>query len=259
MKKIATDRLHNAEYLAMISDILQLIKDSGIGELGDIKDKLVPLVEQLDKGVIQVKKSEHTQKLAQLDKVRDDYLRGLNWFIKAELFAPESQHPALAHKVKIVLDSYKNLSKENFRKQSELLDKLIKELRRDDYQTAVQTLNLTRWLVALESANQNFINLYNKRRDDDASQEVIQVKQVRQAVDQRYDELVNLLKALQILSPSSELNKLITTINELTDKWQDTLAIRQGIQKKQVSPQDKTPDESHPPKPLEPIADHIDL
>lgn len=263
MKKIALDRLQNAEYTAMMNDIIALLDTANIDELNNVKDRLNPLVQTLDKGLMQVKKSEHTQNLAELDKVRDDYLRGLRTIIKAEHFAPDSTHQEHAKTVQILLNTYKGLEKENFRKQSELLGNLLAEFDNAPYQNAKQALNLQRWLDALKDSNDKFISLYNQRRDEDAKSEPINIKALRQDIDKHYHELVNLLNALKVLKPSETLTTLIATINGLIEKWQNTVAIRQGINKKQHAPADKPSLDSTPapmpaPEPEPPIYGQID-
>lgn len=260
MKSIPLKRLQNAEYMALINDIVALLEEAAISELDDVKNRLSPLAQTLDKGLVQVKKSGHTQSLSELDKQRDDYIRGLRTVIKAEHFAPENDQQKHAKTVQILLDTYKGLEKENFRKQSELLGNLLVDFEQEPYKSASQALNLGRWLTALKTSNDNFIQLYNQRRDEDAQSEPINIKALRQELDKLYHELMNLLNALKILKPSDTLTTLVAKINRLIEKWQDTLAIRHGVNKKQQSPSDKPAAPAPQPQPQpDPIAPSDDV
>lgn len=147
MKKIRLPNLQNAEYYAsLMVDVLNLIEESKLKALNPLKMVFKILVAKLDEGLFQIRKSEHTENLSVLDAVRDNYFKGLSLRVRSESFSPDKSIREQAYKVQILLDAYKNITRENFRKETELIFNLIDDLNSDDYQSQSTSLGLMGWV-----------------------------------------------------------------------------------------------------------------
>lgn len=228
MKKARLKNLQNAEYYALMVDILNLIEESKLEALNPLKTVFKTLVATLDEGLFQIRKSEHTANLSALDIIRDNYFKGLSLRVRSESFSPDKSIREQAYKVQILLDAYKNITRENFRKETELIFNLINELISDDYQSQATNLGLTGWINALRQANEDFATLYNMRRDEQAMTKEINLRAVRKETDEQYRSLIKTIEALNILEPSNALSILIAKHNASITKWNNTLAQRSG-------------------------------
>lgn len=226
MKKISLSRLQNVEYHAFMLDVVTLITQSQIPSLQTTATQMQTLLTSLASSIAYIRKSEFTQQLAQLDKTRDQYLYGLNFRIKSESYSPNETVRQAADKIKIVLDHYKNLTVEHFRKESDLIEHLLKELSGEQYQTAIQQTGIQDWLNAIKTANQQFIDVYLSRRDESANQTPIDVKQIRKQLDEHYRQLIKLVEALSVLQPSDSLTQLQQKLETTQNQWLTTLATR---------------------------------
>lgn len=231
MKKVHLNHLQNVEYHALMTDTLQLVEASQIATLTPLKTTISDLTKKLEIGLIQVRKSEHTTKLNALDSVRDNYFKGLSLRIQSESFSPEATIRDHAYKVQILLDSYRNLTRENFRKETDLIRKLVKDLASADYTSAVTALGISTWVEALARANDDFAALYDTRRDESVPTEEVNIKSVRKELNEQYRALIKTIEALEMLQPSAELTTLVGKLNAVITKWNETVAIRRGASK----------------------------
>lgn len=226
MKSINLNRLQNVEYHALMLDTLKLVTESQLEGLTPLKTAMLPMVEQLNAGLMQVRKSEHTKKLNQLDEVRDNYFRGMVLRVQSENFSPDTALREKAYKLKILLDTYKNLTRENLRKQTDLVRNLLEELQSADYQAAATAVGLTGWITALQKANADFETLYDTRRDETASAPEINLSKIRKELDSQYRKLLKTIEAMEILQPSEAVSTLIAKLDAIFIKWNETLALR---------------------------------
>lgn len=239
MKTINLNRLQNAEYHALMVDTLAVVGESKIETLNPLKTTMTTLVAKLDTGLMQVRKSEYTKSIIEQDEVRDNYFKGLSLRVQSESFSPEKVVREKAYKLQILLDTYKNLTRENLRKETDLIQNLVKDLQSSDYQTEATAIGLAPWITALKKANDDFATLYNSRRDEAATTENINLKAVRKELDEQYRSLLKTIEALKVLQPSDALGILVTKLNAIITKWNDTLAQRGG--KKQNKKKAETP------------------
>lgn len=231
MEKIPLSRLQNAEYHALMVDTLAIVEEAKLETLNPLKTTIAALVAKLDAGLLQVRKSEHTKNLVALDEVRDNYFKGLALRVQSESFSPEKSVREQAYKIQILLNTYKNITKENLRKETDLIQNLVKDLQSEEYRTQATTTGITAWITALKKANEDFETLYNTRRDEESATESINMRAVRKETDTEYRKLIQTIEALQILHPSDALGTLISKMNAIISKWNDTLAQHNGKKK----------------------------
>lgn len=228
MKKIGLSKLQNTEHLALMEDVLKLLKETNIEPLKELTSAFESQVTRAEEAQKQIRKSEHTQELATLDEKRDDIYRGLAHRVQAELFAPVQERKKAAQKVQIVLDTYGNFTKENYRKETRTIQDFVTELRSESYLDSVQKIGLQEWVGWLEEANNTFDTLFSSRRDEYAAQPVYDVKALRKELDETFRKLQETTKALSILQPSDTLKTFIAKADATITKWQEVIWQREG-------------------------------
>ncbi len=232
MKHLDSTRLQNAEHLALMSDLLVLLKEANIELLAPLTEKFTTQVELEELAQKQIVKSAYTAKLTQLDQKRDNIFRGLNLCVQSELFSVDEEEKEAAGKVEIVLQTYGNFSKENIRKETSEIDNLLQDLKSETYSAFANKIGLDKWINWLSDANNELNEIYTLRRDEYAERPDLNLKNIRRESDILLKEFRKMVDALEILQPSEGLTVLIKKANITIDKWQDTLSRRKSSNKK---------------------------
>ncbi len=226
MKKLDIQKLHNAEHLAFMKDILGLLKTLKNPILEDLIRQMTSSVEQEDLAEKEIVKSEHTATLIDLDKERDQVYRGLVYRVKSELSAVEEERQKAAQRLQIIVDTYGNFTRHNYQKETSEIDNLIQELSSSKYQKDIELTGLNDWVNWLLKANVNFRERHTTRRDEYASQPEYDLKNIRKDTDEIFKEVQKTIDALAILQPSKELSDMIAKANVSISKWKEVIAAR---------------------------------
>ncbi len=228
MKTIHLSRLQNAEHLAFVSDIATLLENVDIDVLNELKTQFATSVNNEELAQKEIIKSEHTQSLAELDRKRDDFYRGLVHKIKSEHYSKLESNRKSAEKVMIVLDTYGTIISSNYQKETTEIQNIIADLKSVTYTSDVTKIGLTQWITWLEEANNEFNQTYISRRDEYASRPDYNLKAIRKESDTLFKKIQEIVGALQVLQPTEQLSEFITKANASIDKWKEILALRKG-------------------------------
>lgn len=228
MKKIDLTKLHNTEHLALMTDVLKLLNEANIEALATLQTDLAQKVASSEAAQKQIRKSEHTSDLVSLDEKRDRIYRGLVFRLKAEELAEVEARREAAKKVALVVDTYGNFTKFNYRKETAEITNLLADLKSAEYLPAVKKTGLEEWVGWLETANKAFETLYDQRRDNYAEQPEVDMKNIRRELDALFKKIQETAGALAILQPSDALATFIAKTNATIDKWKEVLAQRGG-------------------------------
>lgn len=228
MKRIDLSRLQNAEHLALMKDLLELLKEASISVLAELKARLEIAIQQADLAQVQIRKSEHTVKLSILDKERDNIYRGLLLRVQSEAYSPSIDMKKAAEKVGIVVKTYGNFTTSNYQKETIEIQNFVADLKSEEYFPSVQKIGLEQWVEWLESANNAFNTLYTERRDEYAKQPSYNLKTIRKELDETFRKIAQTTEALEVLQPSEALTTLVAKVNVSIDKWKEILAQRKS-------------------------------
>ena len=97
-----------------------------------------------------VAKSEHTHRLKELDRNRDNMFRGLSACVNEASYSPTKDEKEAATLIKILLKRYGNIISESFESQHSKTENLIQDLRSEKYAEASKKIGLVRWVNWLE-------------------------------------------------------------------------------------------------------------
>ena len=220
IKGIAIASLQNHEHYGFVTEVKLAIEQANIDSLATLLAKFTPLVEEENKSLEIVAKSEHTHRLKELDRNRDNMFRGLSACVNEASYSPTKDEKEAATLIKILLKRYGNIISESFESQHSKTENLIQDLRSEKYAEASKKIGLVRWVNWLEQAETTFMELYRTRRDERASTiaGTRALKLIRKDLNGVYREIIEYLNALAVLQPSEALTQLIARINIHIDK-----------------------------------------
>lgn len=228
MKRLELTKLQNAEHFALMTDVVNLLKETNIPQLGEVKNKIEALVADEDAAQQQIRKSEHTETLISLDEKRDKLYRGMVLRLQSEQLSPDEAKAAAANKLMIIVNTYGNFTAHNYQKETAEIYNLVQDLKAENISENVEATGVKDWLLWLETANSNFNNLFTNRRDEYAAQPVYDLKNIRKDLDAQFRKLQHTMEALQILNPSDALTVLTSKLETSIQKWKDIMAQRSG-------------------------------
>ena len=236
IKGIAIASLQNHEHYGFVTEVKLAIEQANIDSLATLLAKFTPLVEEENKSLEIVAKSEHTHRLKELDRNRDNMFRGLSACVNEASYSPTKDEKEAATLIKILLKRYGNIISESFESQHSKTENLIQDLRSEKYAEASKKIGLVRWVNWLEQAETTFMELYRTRRDERASTiaGTRALKLIRKDLNGVYREIIEHLNALAVLQPSEALTQLIARINIHIDKLAALKANRSTRAKKSV-------------------------
>ena len=246
IKGIAIASLQNHEHYGFVTEVKLAIEQANIDSLATLLAKFTPLVEEENKSLEIVAKSEHTHRLKELDRNRDNMFRGLSACVNEASYSPTKDEKEAATLIKILLKRYGNIISESFESQHSKTENLIQDLRSEKYAEASKKIGLVRWVNWLEQAETTFMELYRTRRDERASTiaGTRALKLIRKDLNGVYREIIEHLNALAVLQPLDALTQLIARINIHIDKLVALKANRSTRAKKNTKTAGSTTKES---------------
>lgn len=196
--------------------------------------------DQYDKAMVQVKKSDETEKIAKADQTRDTAISALMRYLKVFELS-EDEEEVLAYKsLNALVKTYKNLQTWNFEEESNGIDNLVNDLNNSKYLPSVTLLNMNRYVTRLATRNTDFKTLFAGRTMEVASKEVFDVKKLKSDLKTLYTDLATYVLSMAKSKDSEEFNKSLTIMNTVRKYYADLLA------KRKTAPKD-TPLDPIPP------------
>lgn len=228
MKTINTQRLHNAEHLALMSDFSALLTEANLAPMAELKTALEKGIEKEDAAQLHIKKSKYTAELITLDDRRDNLYRGLVLRVQSEAYSPTEDTRKAAEKLAILVGAYGNFTKHNYQKETSEILNFVADLKSAENLPLVQKIGLEQWVEWLETANNAFHKAYTDRRDEYANTPTFDLKNIRKEQDEIFRKICQTADALAILQPSEALKTFIAKAEASIAKWNEVLAQRRN-------------------------------
>ncbi len=170
---------------------------------------------ELEKGLVQTRKTGVTQSIVESDHVRDNLFVGFYSVLKGMTHHPDKSVAQKAEAVMIVVQKYdKNIAYLPQRDETAVLSNLVDDLKSDEYKEQVNTLHLTPWVVAIEEANNEFEKLYTERTEKGAEFVVGLAKEQREKVQDAFTYLCQTINAYALIEGEDNYKALANKINE---------------------------------------------
>ena len=229
VKSIKLKRLRNAEHYQFHSEFNDLVVAATPGSL-NISNLFAAFQQYLqDEGIAMnvIQKSEYTDDLVEADNERDSIFRGFYDLVKSGTnhFSPVIK--AASERIMFVLEDAGNLNAMPFNEQTAMTSTLIEKLRTEHAEDLVTT-NSVAWMDELEIKNNAFEDLAKTRYSHEAGKPNLRMKEVRLEVDAIFRKIVQLINALILVNGEADYAGFVSELNERIDKFNLTLAQREG-------------------------------
>jgi hypothetical protein len=159
-----------------------------------------------------LKGSALTERLAELDRLIDRLLTGINNVVQAGLHHFDSARVNAANRVYLRLKAFGDIENKSYEGESAALGILITDLR-THYAVDIEILGLVEWLDQLEAAHLEFDALFNQRNMEWADRPDVNLKDIRRQIDALYRQMVDRINAAALLDVEGIYDELIRQLN----------------------------------------------
>lgn len=211
-------RLNNAEFTFFAGQICTYVNEGTVETLhvplenystfSANYDRLVELVDQS-------RIASETARIAELDKQVDDLLSYFFSTVKTGYNHPIEAKRTAARALQNVMKPYFGTQSLPQRQQVQMVDSLLKDLKKDENKAHLTALGLSEELVYLEEMNAEYKLFIESRAASQVANPVESAKPIRTEMYDQYDEIVTTAWAFSIASPSDALTVFITKVNKL--------------------------------------------
>lgn len=174
-----------------------------------------------------IRKNSASDELRLLDRGRDRKHRGLNTYINAMLYDDDEQIVTAARRLLDLFKFYGNIARKPYDEETGALHSLIGDLR-NKYAAEVSMINATSRVDALENLNVSFEAMMKERYTSEAGKSELRMKDVRTAIDEVYNELVDFINASIIVNGEAAYAGFVKELNERIERVNLVLAQRAG-------------------------------
>ena len=201
---ISISRAQNAahyEYLATLrrrTEEIRLENDLWHQAVGEFRTAF----EKEDKAFKQYRASDHTSALQKADEERDKLYASLRDTIKAYAKFPIAETAQHAEPLLKVIKNYKITTRENYMKESGLIDNMLQDLLQ--YERQLNRLGLLIVANQLKAKNDEVRQLIAQRNEERMEQVLGELKAARAASDVAYAAVVMFTNAYALLNPDRE-------------------------------------------------------
>ena len=221
--------LRNDEHFQFNTEFRDLVTKEGAQNLKVAAqfDAYLPLYNKEDEGIKRVSKSLLTGKIHEADKARDDIYSGMVEINGGSLKHYNQTVSEAAQKLKILFDTYGDVSKKPLNEQTSAVYNILQELR-GDYLAAANTVGISGWADELETRNAAFAALVKERFDESAAKTDVIVKTARVELDAAYDAIVERINAFVVIEGAAAYERFVKTLNTIISKYAAILNARLG-------------------------------
>ena len=182
-----------------------------------------------DQALIQIRKKLETEVLIELDQLRDTALSFFNRQLRVYQISENPAQITAYKALKIVVDAHKDLASLNYEAESNGIDNLLSEFANSTFAPHIATLNLSPFVVRIQTTNNNFKTTFSLRSTDVSSTVVYDAKVIRKAMFDSYTNYINYVLALaNVTTANNYYDTILDIINQSRKYFSDLLARREG-------------------------------
>lgn len=200
VEQISIARAANAahyEYLATVQKRIEAVRlDNPLWEKA--VEEFAEAFKNEDTAFKQYRSSEHTNSLQEMDEERDKQYASLRDAIKTYAKFPIAETAQKAEPLLRVIQNYKITTRENYMKESGLIDNMLQDLMQ--HTTQLQGLGLDPLASQLRASNDRVRQLIAERNNERSEQVFGELKAARNESDKAYAALVMVTNAYALLN-----------------------------------------------------------
>lgn len=201
--------------------------------------------EKEDKAFKQYRASDHTSALQQADEERDKLYASLRDTIKAYAKFPIAETAQHAEPLLKVIKNYKITTRENYMKESGLIDNMLQDLLQ--YERQLNRLGLLIVANQLKAKNDEVRQLIAQRNEERMEQVLGELKAARAVSDVAYAAVVMFTNAYALLNP--DRREAVVLVKRMQE---DLEYFRRHAMPDPHRTRDAAPDDEEPEQPVEP-------
>ena len=233
--------LRMAGFLEFVQQVLNIVKtyrDSGEAGVSQLPSKVEAAYTPFASGIAVMddayklsRASEFTQQIADEDTRRDNLYTALkNQVLMYTRFDSDTAKKAAGTYLWNIIRKYGVDVNENYHEESGKLQQMLQELEADNVAGQhITALGLTSLVSQLKTANEAVRTLLSQRNDERMTQEKAALANARNAVDERYRDLVLMINAAAAMEDDTEgLEGVISQVNELIKYYRQYVVPKGG-------------------------------
>ena len=239
----STTRLTNLEHFQLMTDTRDIVfpvpgqhgapvpgtLQAPVSVLEPFRAKFIELYDREDVALLKIMKDEATETLNIAERVRDEAVTGLRFYVRAFAYSLDSAKRESARKLQIVFDAFGEFQRLGNTKQTSAAYNFVQSMK--ERAEDVTTIGADEWVEAVQQTNEDFARLASQRLDERTEKATEDVKVVRTEIDAVFNQMMSYLDITSTLSPAQQLTDLIDRLNQLMATYRNILAQRQGVAK----------------------------
>jgi len=229
INEIRKSHLRNDEHFMFNTEFHNLLSSAGAENLRIAAQFAVytALLNKEDEGLKKITKSALTARIHEEDKARDELYDGMIELNAALTRSPHKNKREAAKRLKIVFDTYGNISKKPLNEQTSAIINILQDLKGIHFQD-VQLAGISDYVILMEAHNNALEALVRQRYDEATARTDIVLKEARQDVDTAYDDITARVNALALLEGGAACENFIRSLNTVVAKYTTILNSRLG-------------------------------
>ncbi|ERT67820.1 hypothetical protein D8M41_07775 [Rothia sp. HSID18069] len=236
---LQTSSLRYAEFSQFIARFLDDVEKENLDVkkeeilsnlLGQLKTNLPAYQASLG----QVRVSEKSSTITEADQLRDEDFQALREAIKPYRNSRRENEKAAYKTLDLLFDQYKKATKVSYEEESALLNSLLEKLRKAEYQSAIETLGIGRFMNNLTESQAAFEKVFSDRSQENLAKVSFDTKQLRKDLAVPYQQLSDYVAILAQLKEDAIYQKTLSVLNNSRKYYADVLARRKGKDKKEA-------------------------
>jgi len=234
ISKLALTRLRNAEHFQFLTDVKNLFTSTGTiqGKVSKLSNEYFRLYAVEDECLVILQKSNYTEQMVEADRRRDNAFSALVMTVNTGLKHFKNEIKESAKRLKILLDTYGNLSKKPDKEETSGIYNLVQDIE-TKYNVDIRTISANEWVTELKDSNLLYETLMNERYDESADKPSVKMREVRLEIDEVYRNMTVAIESLaQLTDDATEIEEFaayIGKLNVIIAEYKNGIAQRDGI------------------------------
>lgn len=211
------DALRLMEFFALCSNVNDYLKEEDLTALkinAVYTETYLPAFNALDEALIPFRKTGLTQALLDLDAQRDTAIVGLARIARSFIDFPVEEKAKAADLVKRHIDKYgKSPQALGLLQQTGVVINLLQDFGKPDVKAAVEAIGATPWVAILQKANNQFVEVFKQRTEEEAAIEPGKTKAARIAMQEALMYTCKFINALAMVNGEAPYQRMTDNIN----------------------------------------------
>lgn len=238
------DALRLMEFFALCSNVNDYLaaEDLTALKLNAVHtETYLPAFNALDDALKPFRKTGLTQTLLDLDARRDEALVGLAKIARSFIDFPVAEKAQTADLVKRTIDKYgKSPQALGLFEQTGVMINLLQDLSKADLKASVEAIGATPWVEILQETNNQFVEIFKQRTEEEAAIETGKTKAARFVMQKALTHTCKLINALAMVNNEAPYRGLTDNINREISRAKQIVKQRRNA--KATAGEDEIPD-----------------